>query len=130
MAFRLFPGKQDLSWNQQKLTQVEQLEKQFTEDYWLEFTEPPVRLRNQARKAAEIKRGQSQKSQNGHNAIAFKSSPSINSRCSGLCPCTPWRPQYHHCPSPECTVHDLCFFRKIMLNIFSNFLLLAFRSIN
>ena len=32
MAFRLFLGKQDLSWNQEKLTQVEELEKQFTEE--------------------------------------------------------------------------------------------------
>ena len=92
MAFRLFIGKQDLSWNQQKLTQVEQLEKQFTEDYWLEFTEPPVSLRNQARKAAEIKRGQSQKSQNSHNAKVFKSSPSINSRCSDSAPVVPGDP--------------------------------------
>lgn len=65
------------------------------ENDWLELIEPPIRLRKQARKVAEITPDHSQKSENAPNATACKAL-TISPRCSGHCPCGPWRGHHHH----------------------------------
>ena len=81
--------------NRNRLTQNSQKSNLLKND-WLELIEPPVRLRKQARKVAEITLDHSQKSENAPNATACKKALTISPRCSGHCPCGPWRRHHHH----------------------------------